>query len=64
MPAKHPLTKCRSKQGYETHGDATRVLRMMLGFPSVTPGDKRRLNVFECRECGLWHVGRSQWNVR
>lgn len=47
---------CWRKEKHKSQGKAEAALRSMRRRPeNLRDGD--RLNVYECRHCGWWHVG-------
>jgi len=47
---------CWRKHRWRSEGAAQAHLRALLRSPYVQNADQ--LNVYQCRSCGTWHVGR------
>lgn len=47
---------CERKKRYRSRGDAMRAVRVMQRWGK---GHCEALNVYVCRSCGRWHVGRD-----
>jgi hypothetical protein len=52
--------KCWRKQRWASQGAAEAHLRSLLRQDFVK--DVARLNVFRCKECGTFHVGRKKYD--
>src|SRR5258708_31005862 len=57
IPAPQPCP-ASGKQQYATWAEASAAVREMRKQP-IGKKDLRHLNVFQCRECGKFHVGHS-----
>jgi hypothetical protein len=50
---------CPTKTGYETRGEAESIRRQMQNFDDWNGRNRRPLEVYQCRVCGLFHLGNA-----